>query len=233
MRVALLLPSHYRNGNQCFLNLKKHLLDLYDVDLFLHMWDTYGYTFNGVPAPPQAYKKYGFDRLSPKIDINNIVNLYQPIKIVIEDYSKFEHQIKKVADLYKDKCGVHDNCETIVSLQRKVYLCNRLKQEYEQRNNFTYDVVIRGRFDLLLNEDIKFGDLNIIHTPKYLSYETISDVFAYSSSKNMDYYSSCYLNFQNIYNTGIEFNPHNILLKHLQMSPIPFVKEDIKMELKK
>ena len=43
MKVALLLPGHYRLFEKVYDSLKKYVLDLYDVDIFIWTWDEYGY----------------------------------------------------------------------------------------------------------------------------------------------------------------------------------------------
>jgi hypothetical protein len=72
-----------------------------------------------------------------------------------------------------------------------------LKKQIELSNDFIYDVVVRCRFDLILNSPIIFGsgyDTSFIHYFELNQPDKmISDWFNFSSSKNMDIYSSIYL----------------------------------------
>ena len=71
----------------------------------------------------------------------------------------------------------------------------RLKREYEEKNNFTYDYVISTRFDLLFLEDLNFNlfeDNSLLYVPLNKTFmphnPRILDYFFFSNSKNMDKY---------------------------------------------
>jgi hypothetical protein len=71
----------------------------------------------------------------------------------------------------------------------------RLKKEYEQKNNFEYDIVISTRFDLLFLMDINFSlfeNTSYLYVPLNKNYmkhnPRILDYFFFSNSTNMDKY---------------------------------------------
>ena len=120
-------------------------------------------------------------------------------------------------------------------------MANKLKKDYEEENNFTYDCVIRARFDLHYNTPIIINDYidilkDKIVVPKNYQddqdkfskiegtypFKPMVDIFAFSSSKNMDIFCSVFPNLKNInteihhpfgevylgYNTRIKNNVH-------------------------
>tara|TARA_R110000824_G_scaffold5466_6_gene25295 strand:+ start:6601 stop:7419 length:819 start_codon:yes stop_codon:yes gene_type:complete len=79
----------------------------------------------------------------------------------------------------------------------------KLKREYEQENNFKYDLVVNARFDLCFNRPFDFSSLpiNEFHIPIHPNRPTygwpsenpeiLDHIFA-SSSENMDIYSNLF-----------------------------------------
>ena len=43
MKIAIQLFGHLRTYKKCLPALKKHLLNKYDCDIFMHTWDTYNH----------------------------------------------------------------------------------------------------------------------------------------------------------------------------------------------
>ena len=70
-------------------------------------------------------------------------------------------------------------------------------------------------------------DLNttVLNTPISQSYGTISDIFAYSNSKIMNQYCSLFEKMDNYIEENIHFNPHLLLLHHIETIGIPYVKD--------
>ena len=103
-----------------------------------------------------------------------------------------------------------DFLENSVSMFEKIYLCNELKKEHENKHNFKYDAVIRIRPDLIIKSDFKIDFNNLckdsIYVPEYygnklfLYYSNITNLFGlgttdqllYGSSKSMDVMSYIY-----------------------------------------
>ena len=87
----------------------------------------------------------------------------------------------------------------------KIYLANKLKKEYEIKNNFLYDYVIRIRPDLVVKEHLPsyiFKDdyKNKIYMPiisKIFIKYGYPDFMAISNSHNMDIYSNIFNYYNN------------------------------------
>ena len=213
MKIALCLSGHVRNIETTYNSLKKYLLDNNKVDIFLHAWDTLGWRVEG--KVEKDFK--GFDFYTSKVDQKKIINLLNPIDYKFENYEDFEKEFIEKAKIYKNQLRVpdRDRPENTVSLTYKTNACNILKKQYEIKNNFTYDIVIRSRFDIEYYENV-VDDIIISNKDKYIfspyeeSHGFSSDILTISNSKNMDIYCELYNNLDNLYKAGCLMNPHNI-----------------------
>jgi hypothetical protein len=160
--------------------------------------------------------------------IENIIRIYNPMLIRIEDYEDFymRQNIYKNNIIYNKDNDVIFN--SIYPMFYKIYDCGLLKKEYESLNNFKYDLVIRSRFDLIfgnihtscskepyidemsleeIDDSIK-NDVIYLRKDPFVGNKIINDwiwdQFAFSNSKTMDIYNSTYLNLTNILNSGEE-----------------------------
>ena len=96
-----------------------------------------------------------------------------------------------------------DFLENSVSMFEKIYLCNELKKEHENKHNFKYDVVIRIRPDLLIKSDFKI-DLENINDYFYSPHDLLSkntgfvtDKVFYGSSDTIDKAVNIYKDLKN------------------------------------
>ena len=139
----------------------------------------------------------------------HIFNINNNVDVFIHSWNTdFEKGIK---DIYKPKLSLFEKQKTFgaewkdkVGATRKEHMFSRwysakeslrLKREYEEKNNFTYDYVISTRFDLLFLEDLNFNlfeDNSLLYVPlnkNFMSHNPrILDYFFFSNSKNMDEY---------------------------------------------
>ena len=96
-----------------------------------------------------------------------------------------------------------DFLENSVSMFEKIYLCNELKKQHENKYNFKYDVVIRIRPDLLINSDFKIDFENIndcFYSPNRSLYNVlgyVTDQVFYGSSDTIDKVVNLYKDLEN------------------------------------
>ena len=172
MRIALCLSGYFNSikdstsfGDDGYLYIKKHILDEVDnghqVDVFFHNWE------------PNLYDK--------------IVNLYKPKKYIIEPQIDFE----KVADQHKvsrihldkhNKLGTwsinsstgtgYVGPERLLSQFYSVQKSFELKRQYEEDNNFKYDLL--RLYNMVKEKNIieteECGDRTIVSVTKPTSY---------------------------------------------------------------
>jgi len=116
---------------------------------------------------------------------------------------------------------------------KKIYLCNQYKLNYEKKNYFKYDMVIRIRPDLIVTSAIPKLDLtqNIIYLPEYkvkiMKYITnmffkTPDNIAISNSYMMDVYSDVYIYFIEKIKTISIILPEMLLEKYFSENLIEF-----------
>lgn len=130
-------------------------------------------------------------------------------------------------------------CSNLAVLRQFYYInrANNMKIEYEKKNEFVYDWVIRSRADIIINSGI--GDLskldnNYVYSPDTNTHDGLNDMFAFGSSKNMDIYSDRVGEIKKIESPPFPFyNPHVELKYILDKNNIPlrFISLDVEKEL--
>lgn len=213
MKVALLLPGHIRTYDKTYDNLKKYILDYYDCDIFISTYETFGSKYSHIPDKVNV---------NLPIDKDDIINLYKPKDIIfLED---------KEENSYYNKLYKGFNLGMFYSLQK----CNELKIKYEQENNFKYDLVIRSRFDLLINsinyDEILLDSLNHPYIGQIWS-DGITDQFAISNSDIMNIYCNLINDKDILLKDKCQKHPEILLKKHLLNNNIKLNKINVDFSL--
>lgn len=218
MKTAICLSGHIRNFVQNYNNFNKFIIGPLSPDIFIHTWDTYGWRAEGNDISVGFGQFKGFDHYSGKIDVAKITELYQPKKMVIENYSDLEAAFVEQGKLHKPNCSHPlDRPENTIGMAYKLKKCNELKTQYEKENKFVYDIVIRSRPDIVysrcpLDEKIIFNSQKgLLLTSEEQSYGIASDIFAVGNSAIIDKYSDLYSNLDKINNSGCKMNPHEVM----------------------
>ena len=129
------------------------------------------------------------DKYNNKTDWDKIKSLVKP-KIILE-----------TNELYFD-----DNCKINNAINQfyKFYILNKVKNAIEKEENIVYDIVIKWRPDILLNNKIDFTNIeqNTIYIPsdskidksklKNVSDKYVCDIIAYGDNNSMNYYFNFY-----------------------------------------
>lgn len=239
MKVAVCLSGHVRNFVDCKESFINQIVNKYNPDIFVHTWDEYGYGRNGSPTNPineetltaiEKNKHLGlasnteFLRGTPKVDFGILSDLNVK-EIVIENYNDIEGEIIKIAEKVNVKWDI-DYPPNFISSLRKIKLCNNLRKEYEKIYSIEYDIIIWARFDLIYYDfNIEKGT-NLFHTPISQAYHDVSDIFSYSSPNLMNIFCTFYDCLSEYNEKNIHFNPHNLIMHHLESKNIPYVKDD-------
>ena len=140
--------------------------------------------------------------------------------------------------------------EHVYLMYQGVYLANQLKIQHEEQFG-KYDLVIRTRPDLSLNQDIDLLGCkhyldqqdNAILTPRNQRWggpnepdefdiAGTNDQFAIGSSKTIDSYAEVANNLQSIYDSGIVFAPEKLLRAHFQRAQIKDLIGDFEARLR-
>lgn len=200
MKIALCISGFMRGFNSNFISLKQYLIDINpEIHIFINTWNYIDFdNFQG-------------------INENEIKNLYNPKKIVIEKpFQLPTHQL--MIDKNPEKLR---NINNVLSMFYKINKCNELKCEYEKENNFKYDCVIRFRSDINLTSRIIIdkSKLNNINIPMYGDFAGLNDQLAFSNSDNMNIYCNLYnriVEYLTIENTYLCMKPELFLKFHIE-----------------
>lgn len=110
-----------------------------------------------------------------------------------------------------------------------IYIVNQLKIKHEEETG-PYDLVIRTRPDLSLNRDVNLAEFihffeqnkNSIITPVNNRHGAgpTNDQFAIGTSNTINLYANAVNKLDEIYNSGIGYDPETLLYHHLKRSGI-------------
>lgn len=173
MKIAILLPGYPRKYMTACETLKAPYVDKYDCDFFIHAW----YPAQGI-EDANIYSGY--------------INAFKPKKFLLEKQILFDPSTTP------NKWNML--LQNVISQFYSLKIVNSLKTQYEQENNFKYDVVMRMRPDIRLNRPISPLDIdrNCINLYNWtvlgFGHLGLSDVFAMGTSELMDIYCDLYSN---------------------------------------
>jgi len=158
MKIAICLSGFIRTWEYSKVSFIKNLLQDLDCDIFIHTYKQNYYEYS-------SHKKdiiYTDDEIKSMFDGLNVKDM------VIEDRDVIKEQIdldcKKYEDITNYKIRIKessDESENYVNLGiriydqlRKIHLCNKLRKNYQLKNNTKYDLIVKTRFDVLYIDKI-------------------------------------------------------------------------------
>ena len=147
LKLALLITGTTRNYKENYKTWKLHLLDLYNVDIFFHTYDIIGYH-------NQLNKNIKFDK-------NELLEMIKPKKYIIDN---FETEMVNIKTKIISHCLRKNSSkpEFILAQLYSIFKANELKKIYEIDQHFTYDIVIKIRFDTIFYSDFVIDDIKTI-----------------------------------------------------------------------
>jgi hypothetical protein len=229
MKIALLLSGLSRSAKLCYPNLEKYLLSKHEVDIYIHTWDVSNVSLDGSLSENE-------------IENDELINLYKPKKIVIEDYFDKRDFLNQKYLRYPKTEGTYDRS---ISMFYKLEECFNLVEE-------DYELFIRSRIDLLLNEEIDFSkvDVSSINIPVYqttrhtfiddtgIAYSIppdshgITDCFSIGNYENMKKYCTVFSKLdQMCIEMNLTYHPEYITLKNLEIQNTPINRFDLNFSL--
>ena len=170
-------------------------------DIFMHVWD-FNTTSNHVNNVSEG--KLHKHTLIEEEELEELKNAYNPISIQIEDRYVSEAAsdlaLERISSIRKKDVNPLGSPNYLAPQYYGIKKASQLKLEHEINNNFTYDIVIRMRYDgFISQEDILLfhhsdlvvpKPLNILsnHTTEMseLPFITVGDIFFFSDSLTYD-----------------------------------------------
>lgn len=204
-KVALCISGQIRNIEKTYPSIYENIIKPNNADVFIHAW------FDKDNLQSYSIDQNREAQLTSDID-KKIIELYKPKKILFEKQKCFANSYSNlyVPDSWKegalqmmsktkektlDTANLHI-IQNSMSMWYSIYKCNELKEEYAVENNFSYDYVIRTRFDLILCEPLYVSnyDGNKLHYININQPDNIvCDWFNFGNNTIMNVYASMYL----------------------------------------
>lgn len=214
MRACVLLSGQIRNNKDVYMSIKNNLIDVYNADVFISTWT------------PTSKDDSTIDEL---------ISNYNPVAIEVESYDLDFYKTIKQAVSTNYILTPETNIVSVFSMYYKILKANLLKEVYEKINGFTYDIVIRTRFDLSIDSPLNYiiPDENLLYIPKGWDWRCgYNDVFAIGNSKSMNYYSNTFNNLIQILNYGHILHPESLLKVHLDMGGLQIIRPVMDLSLR-
>jgi hypothetical protein len=164
-KIALCLSGQPRSYRTAHDYLRRNLLELYDVDTFVHAWT-------------------GNDNAKSRVIWDDIEELYSPKSVFMDT----EIPASTNSDMIVPNASHPANFCT--SMFYSIYKSNELLNEYSLFNETKYDFVIRSRFDLALNKIINFSTLEkgVLYVSKDIEGPSLlNDQFAIADPSTMNF----------------------------------------------
>jgi hypothetical protein len=178
MKIALCIAGQPRGFKTAHEFVKRNLLDQYDVDVFIHTWESE--------------------------HLEEIAKLYNPVAMMVEKPLTEDFDSKYTNTPNAKKWPPRFTVSSYYSIYRSC----ELKTIEELNSKVKYDWVIRTRFDYALNTVIPFAKLDNtkLYIPNCRMVPTRdfgNDQFAFGSSDTMNGYMSTYLYLNHYYDQNV------------------------------
>ena len=219
MRIAICFSGHLRSFDKTY---EQHLQTLItplstlgQVDIFISTWETRSIRKCWAATDPKYNQ---IEHLDDFIDFQKIYDFYKPISTQIDCRQHFLDYFNTnfLLDIDGKDITESDTCSGgvnfFVPMWFKIWQCNQLKKQHELIGKFTYDIVIRMRFDWVLRHPLDLSsikDLSNIFID-FGTQEGYTDQFFISSSKNMDKVCNLYCDLKELFELKIPREPEKI-----------------------
>lgn len=208
MKVCLLLSGNMRNATETFPSFKSNLLDRYDTDVFISTWNSH--------------------------NAHQSINLFNPISVDIENYEAgFESKWKQLVSHNEYKLETNANLVSMISMWYKTLRANQLKKKYENLMGVKYDLILKTRPDIILEEPIELIQSDSLAIPFGWDWsEGINDLMAWGNQSNMETYCELFYSFVSLSNCMDKINPETMLKEYLKIKNIKTERPKVDLTLR-
>ena len=208
MKVCLLLSGQMRNADEVFPSFKSNLLDRYDTDVFISTWNSH--------------------------NVHQSINLFNPISVDIENYEAgFQSKWNQLVSHNEYKLETNANLVSMISMWYKTLRANQLRKKYEGLMGFKYDLIIKTRPDIILEEPIDLIQSDNLVIPFGWDWsEGINDLMAWGNQSNMETYCELFYSFGSLANSMDKINPETMLKEYLKIKNIKTERPKVDLTLR-
>lgn len=237
MKVAVCVSGLMRTFQICYESLFRNIVIPNQADVFISTWSILGTGTYKVPGQPWIAIAGAEQPLN--VDIVNHLYGSHLKGFHIEDWqpmqNRFYQELEESCRRSPSKVVHTENMKSItrrlISMHYKIQEANRMSKEYEEKNGFVYDVVIRARPDIRHEKMLRMENYKVIW-PNVFSdlshnYGYVCDQFAFGTRNVMDIYSSIYSKIFEYNNWLAVYNAENMMKHHLQTNGLAVQVEDL------
>ena len=240
LRVAVLLQGEPRFCEE-FDYFLENLIGYERVDWFCYLWQS-------SPATSNIIGHDGHQLVAPQwqnIDLDWAVdkfkgNLPEGHNLAV---MKLADQTTIVHPEITENYAVETNQANVWKMWYSLREANQLRLDYEKASGVKYDIVIRTRPDVMLCDhvDMRYVDTHIKNHPNLViiprnrlcGYSVaITDLFAMTSSRNMNIYVDLYNQALDHHKRGVKFHPETMLAKHLLHNKLFYNLSNVDIEFR-
>jgi hypothetical protein len=208
MKVCLLLSGGMRNATETFTSFKSNILERYNTDVFISTWNCH--------------------------NVYESINLFNPISFDVENYEAgFQSKWETLVNHNQHKLETNANLVSMISMWYKTLRVNQLRTQYENLMGFKYDLIIKTRPDIKIEEPI-----NLIQSPNLsIPYGWdwsggINDLMAWGNQSNIQMYCELFYMFNTLANYMDKINPETMLREYLNIKNIKTERPEIDLSLR-
>lgn len=208
MRVAVCLSGQMRSFKECYPNIYQYIIQPNNADVFLHSW------YDEEQLHQLASDTKRTNTTFQRGDDQELLRLYQPKAYCIEKPFSFFNPKMEIPMAFMTRAagmmGEPSPNETVYrhvvnttySMMYSIFKCNQLKEEYAYKNNLYYDVVIKLRYDVIVEQPLLCAEypIDAIYYPD-LGHpdELIADWINMGSTPIMNVHASTFLHLEYIH----------------------------------
>jgi hypothetical protein len=208
MKVALCLSGQLRTAGKCFPSIKTHILDVYQPEVYIATDPNLNYHSSIGPGKND-------------VSFEEIKELYKPIVAikVNDDWPEFKLIDKNFLNSRRvDSCNV----DRFISDLAKRYGVGVICKNQAEFENSNYDIIIRARFDIQINEILPIIPNSGITIPAGQDWlGGLNDQLAWGDPQSMFWYLSLLRHIETYTKEGILVHPETMLKHHLDVKTIP------------
>ena len=186
MKIALCFTGQARSFQKGFEYYKKNLLDVYDVDVYIHTWQ-----FDGE---------------------EKLIELYEATKIITEPVLVTDADTKYTNTPNSQKYPPRFTYSALYSINecRMLMMSSGIEYDWVIKTRTDYALNVQIPFEELDNTKLYIPNCRMVPERDFGN-----DQFAFSSQSNMDKYMSTFQNMDKYYEAGAQYIGENIMQANL------------------
>jgi predicted DNA-binding protein YlxM (UPF0122 family) len=116
-----------------------------------------------------------------------VKDLYKPKKIIVSKYEEYQNIVDEFPGNFPNsRFASHINIKNTLLMFTKFKETVNLVKEYEKENNFKYDMVIRGRFDISVESIGEEVESNTVYCKQHPDNKIPDPAFFYADSDTIE-----------------------------------------------